>query len=152
MTDLTQTHIDMVLGMAFDYPSGWFIEGRPGELIQLYSERVNQLGDSQGYPPDATKIEFIVGSERDVYQTIGDYLNFHRQPEHQNGPGGRMISEELVTLPSGFPAAKVSFTGGMAGDTIIPSMVVEVRGRLVHVTCYGDTSRFDEIIATLRKA
>jgi hypothetical protein len=146
------THTDASLGIAFDYPEGWRIEGTPGDLIQVFSppgSGDNPRPQGDGFPEDETKIEFILSNPGNPYQNIDEWIAFSEQPSQ--GPGGSLISSEKLTLPSGIPAARGTF-GNRPDGSETPTLVIEHNGRLIIITGFGDTTRFDEVVNTIRPA
>ena len=145
---LPQTHVDDVLGFAVDYPEGWWTDGQAGTLLQIFSAGYTPSeGGRMGFPDDHTKIEFIPGhpgDSRSIEQRIAD---MRAEPD---GPGGSIVSEAQITLQSGLTAHRLTMTGGMGGDTMRPVLLVVINGRILQVAGYGETSRFDEIVRTLR--
>jgi hypothetical protein len=149
-SDLTQTHTDTVLGIQFNYPAGWIIAdgNKEGDLIQLYSPTA--LTPQPGrvdVTPDMTKIEFMRLTPQNPYSTVEQFIEFHKQP---GGASGSMVAEvNRMTLGGDLPAARLLSRGGMAGD--VPIVVFEVGEELVSIAGYGDASRFDEIVGTIRR-
>ena len=147
---LPQTHTDADLGIAFDYPDGWRVEGTPGELIQVFSppgSGDNPRPQGDGFPDDETKIEFIPSHPGNPFQTIDEWIAFSEQPSQ--GPGGSLVSSEKLTLPSGIPAARGTF-GNRPDGSENPVLAIEHNGRLILITGFGDTTRFDEVVNTIR--
>ena len=150
--NLPLVHIDNGLGIEFNYPESWRIEGNPGDLIQLYSPPSNSPNprpQGGGFPEDETKIEFIANHPGNPYQTLDEWITFQEQP--QQGPGGQVLFIERVTLPSGILAVRSAFGQQLDGSEI-PSLVIEHNGRLILIAGYGDTTRFDEVVNTIRPA
>jgi hypothetical protein len=149
-SDLPQTHTDSALGIAFDYPEGWRIEGNPGDLIQVFSppgSGDNPRPQGDGFPEDETKVEFIANHPGNAYQTIDEWIAFSQQPSQ--GPGGDLLFSEKLTLQSGIPAARAAF-GQQVDGSENPVLAIEHNGRLILITGFGDTARFDEIVNTIR--
>jgi hypothetical protein len=149
-SDLPQTHTDSALGIAFDYPEGWRIEGNPGDLIQVLSppgsgNSPRPQGD--GFPEDETKIEFIASNPNNPYSNIDEWIAFSEQPSQ--GPGGDLLFADTLTLPSGISAARGAFGTELDGSEN-PVLVIEHDGRLIIITGFGDTARFDEVVNTIR--
>jgi hypothetical protein len=150
--DLTQTHTDSLMGISFHYPAGWIIDGSnpPGDMIQLYSPTAMtpQPKQGEGYSDDQTKIEFVKLPAGSPYSTIDGYIEFYQ--EGGDSTSGTLEVVNRMTLGGDIPAARLQFTGAMAGN--VPVVILELNGALVSVAGYGDVSRFDEVLGTLRRA
>jgi hypothetical protein len=143
---LTETHVDSELGLAIDYPAGWRIEGHPGELVQIFSPLPSNYTPHPGgepFPADQTKIEIIPqhsGDSRSIAQIIADlYTDVASR-------GDRIEVEEPQTLASGLEGMRLQYSTG------IPLFLTEINAQILYVAGYGDVSRFNEIVNTLRPA
>ncbi len=146
LADLTETYTDSVLGFAVDYPAGWRVEARPGELIQIFSPVPPDYtppprSQGEGFPADQTKFEFIPqhpGDPRSIEQVVAD------MQANQDTPSGAVASAQQITLPGGISGWRVEMESG------IVSLILDVNGRILYASGYGDVSRFDEVMNTLR--
>jgi hypothetical protein len=143
----TLTYVDEVVGFAIDYPADWWIEATPGEILQIYSAGFELGVGSGGFPPEHTKIELMVarpGEGGDLEQDIAD----SRPTSEDESLGIRIVSEGRISLAGDVPAYRREFVDGMGIQK--PSLITVIHGRSLWVSVYGDSSRFDEIVLTLR--
>jgi len=148
--DLPETYTDNLLGFSVNYPAGWRADPNPGNHVMLFSypedSPITSPG-SDGVPDTVTKIDFLVGhtgDPRTLEQEIAD------MEANSNGPGGRLMSYEAITLPSGISGYRIVVTGGRAGDTQVVTYLLQLGERKMYVTAYGNTAPFEHVVNTLR--
>jgi hypothetical protein len=122
----------------------------PGDLIQLYSPSAltPEPGRVEGYRSDQTKIEFIKIHPGSPYKTIDEFITFNQQQEGGANPGTLEVLNRLM-LDGDIPAARLQFTSDNTGE-VFAQMIFELNGALISAAGYGDISRFDEILGTLK--
>jgi len=132
---------DSTAGVEVYIPESWTVTSViEGELAIL-----------QSYPED----KYVGGEARELGDTKCDLtirpsgvdLDAHIQEVKAN-PSITILSEESITLLSGEPATRFEIDSmGLSN-----SVVTEINGRVVVLTCFGELSIFDEIAITLAAA
>ena len=129
---------DPVTGISVLIPESWIVTGIiEGEYAVL-----------QSYPED----KYIGGEPREEGDTKCD-LNIQSEEissddlieEWKSSPMTTILSEEQITLNSGQPGTRIEIDS--MGQSI--SVVTELGGRVVALTCFGNFAQVDEIAATL---
>ncbi len=146
LADLTETYTDSELGFAVDYPAGWRVEAQPGVLLQIFSplppdHTPQPRSQGEGFPADQTKLEFIPhhpGDARSIEQVVAD------MQANRETPSGAVASAQQITLPDGISGWRVAMESGVV------SLILDVNGRILYASGYGDLSRFDEVMNTVR--
>lgn len=150
VADMSRSYTNEELGYQFYYPDGWWVDAgtSPDSAVILFSTPRDQMGaGNDGVPSDQTKIDFIPNHQGNSYRTIDGFIELWINQSDQEGPGGRLDSYERFTI-NNIPALKAYFTGGMGGDVM--TIVLDLNGRLLHITAYGDIARFMDIVSTLQ--
>lgn len=148
--DLPETYTDELVGFSLNYPAGWRADPNPGNHVMLFSYPADApiaSPGSEGVPDTVTKIDFLVAPPNDHRSLEQEIADMQTQSD---GPGGRIVTYDAVTLPSGIRGYRIIFTGGMAGDSQVVSYILQLGERKMYVTAYGDTSPLESVVSTLR--
>ena len=142
-TGKTQTYRNSGVGYEVDYPGDWLIDARSeaSGLVIMWSRRVNGPG-TDGVPDDVVKIDFV--NPAAPVQTLDEFVAWEKQIIAD--ASHTVLDEKMVHLPSGLSAMQLHVSG--MGEALV--LLTMVNHHPLGVAGYGDLSRFNAVVETLR--
>ncbi|MBI1278704.1 MAG: hypothetical protein GC179_11310 [Anaerolineaceae bacterium] len=149
------THVDARSGVAFDYPSDWYILEAPVEDAVIYSYSVasydmtNRAGmgrdSTSGVPVGETKIDITFFGAEETPDSA------RRSIQADVDSGFAIVSkEETRKAADGSDAYYYEIRGRLGGNALV--LFTSIDGHTVSVVAYGEGANFEAIIKSLRKA
>jgi hypothetical protein len=135
----SKQYVDPASGVSLWVPESWTIV-EPGPhggptILQSYPEDRYVGGEAR--EPGDTKCDLTI---RPADVTLASYMS-----ELRSNPGLTVVSEEEVVVRSGESGIRVEVES--LGPSI--SLITEVDGRVVVLTCFGELAPFDDIAVTV---
>jgi heat shock protein HslJ len=132
-------HVDTTSGVAIWVPESWTViePGAHGGSTILQSYPQEKYVGGEGFQPGDTKCDLTVHPPGvDVADVV---------PRNRTDPPVTVVSEDEIVLRSGPPGKRYEVES--MGRSL--SLVTEINGRAVVLTCFGELGPFDEIAVTL---
>ncbi len=134
---LDATYVESSMDYAFDYPSTWYVY-QNGPIV-LGSIPFDFSGDGD-IPAGEVKIDFHIVP----LTTLESIVTEIRRSAEINS--FQIVREDFLTLPSGLEAVRYEFDGGWSPV----ALYTVVNGSGLNALGFGDVTRFDAIVMTLR--
>lgn len=154
LTPLEEVFEDPYAGIAINYPAGWTVLDVPDEIKAEsggYAATFNSFdpnaGGSGGIPIGSTKFDLYIDNGSTPITFEGAVAQ-RRTTYEQSEFDVEILSEELFTLPSGLPAARLRLDSAMGGRAT--EVVIVVNERMIVLGGLGDQALIDQIVDTLR--
>jgi heat shock protein HslJ len=129
---------DTETGVTLDMPERWIATGIiPGQRVTLQSYPENKYVGGEALEPGDTKCDLFI--RNDI--SAKDFINQMRSNEAIT-----IITEDEISLITGQTGTRVELNS--LGRSI--SVITEINGSTVVLTCYGDLSPVDAIAITLK--
>ena len=131
-------YIDITAGVSVYIPAGWIASATvPGQRAIFQSYQENKYVGGEALEPGDTKCDLTV---RPPDIDVAGHMQQLRSDSTLT-----IVSEGEIFLQSGKAATRIEVES--MGRSI--SLITEVNGRVVVLTCFGELASFDEIAATL---
>jgi len=139
--DAPASYEDHIAGVALSLKNGWRVgEALPGQsAILFWYPEGKYVGGESLQAGDAKCDLFIYPVGHTVAQEAENV---------RTDPANQIFVETDLTLPSGLSAITLRYSAPLAGE--VARMLTSVDDRVVTLTCFGDLSLFEDIVAGVR--
>ena len=133
-----QLYEDPAAGVALFYPEGWFVtQVQPGQSAILQSYPEDKYVGGEARQPGDTKCDLSI---RPADVSLASYLD-----QVGSDPASTLVAQDEVVLQSGERGVRLEVDS--MGRSV--SLVTEVNGRVLVLTCFGEAEAVDTIGATI---